>query len=135
MQRLLVDAMNVIGSRPTGWWRDRPAAVRELLARLQGWVAETGHEVVLVLDSAPADLPEGTHDGVAVVHAPRSGPDGADDRIVELVAADAAPATLEVVTADRHLRRRVQDLGAQVRGPRELLDQLDRMDRTDRQGR
>ena len=129
MSRILVDAMNVIGSRPTGWWRDRPAAVRELLARLQRWVAVTGHEVVLVLDSAPVDLPEGTHGGVSVFHASRSGPDGADDRIVELVAADAAPSTLEVVTADRHLGRRVRDLGAEVRGPRELLDRLDRLDR------
>ena len=34
-ERLIVDGMNVIGSRPTGWWRDRDGAKREFIARLQ----------------------------------------------------------------------------------------------------
>ena len=34
MTRWLVDGMNVIGSRPTGWWRDRPRAMRELVKDL-----------------------------------------------------------------------------------------------------
>ncbi len=123
--RLVVDAMNVIGSRPSGWWRDRPAAIRELLGRLQGLAAETPDEVVLVLDAAPPDLPEGDHDGVGVVHAARRGPDAADDRIVELVAADPRPSSLVVVTSDRDLRRRVTDLGAGVGSPGELLRRLD----------
>ena len=129
MPRLVVDAMNVIGSRPTGWWRDRPGAIRELLGRLQRWVATTGDEVVLALDSAPPDLPEGIHDGVEVVHAFRRGRDGADDRIVELVAADPSPSTILVVTADRRLRARVEELGAQAWGPHELLGRLDRSER------
>ena len=126
MLRLVVDAMNVIGSRPTGWWRDRPAAVRDLLGRLQSLVAVTGDDVVVVLDVPQPDLPEGTHGGVRVLHPRRRGRGAADDRIVELVAADPSPSTLLVVTADRRLRRRVLDLGAEVWGPHELLGRLDR---------
>lgn len=127
MPRLVVDAMNVIGSRPTGWWRDRPGAIRELLGRLQRLVATTGDEVVLVLDSAPPDLGEGTHGGVRVAHATRRGRDAADDRIVSLVAADPEPSSLLVVTSDRELGRRVSDLGAQVCGAGELLRRLDEL--------
>lgn len=127
MPRLLVDAMNVIGSRPTGWWRDRPGAIRELLGRLQRLVATTGDEVVLVLDSAPPDLGEAMHGGVWVVHATRRGRDAADDRIVSLVAADPEPPSLLVVTSDRGLRHRVTDLGAQVCGAGELLGRLDEL--------
>ena len=125
--RLLVDAMNVIGSRPTGWWRDRPGAIRELLARLQRLVATTGDDVVLVLDSAPADLAEAMHGQVLVAHTTRRGPDAADDRIVSLVAADADPSSLVVVTSDRELRRRVNELGAHVLGAGELWRHLDEL--------
>jgi selenocysteine lyase/cysteine desulfurase len=34
MTTLLVDAANVVGSRPDGWWRDRAGATARLLARL-----------------------------------------------------------------------------------------------------
>ena len=34
-RRLVVDAMNVIGTRPDGWWRDRDGAARRLIAALQ----------------------------------------------------------------------------------------------------
>ncbi len=125
MPRLVVDAMNVVGSRPTGWWRDRPAAVRQLLGRIQGLVAATGDEVVLVLDVAPPDLPEGTYDGVRVVHARRVGSDAADDRITELVAEDPSPSTLEVVSSDRELRRRVRAMGAGALSAQDLLRRLD----------
>ena len=76
MARLVVDGMNVIGSRPTGWWRDRPGAARTLLRQLQGLRAQhatSGDDLVLVLDGRPlSDLPEGTHEGVIVLYARRS---------------------------------------------------------------
>ena len=31
---LIIDAGNVIGSRPTGWWRDRPGAARRFTERV-----------------------------------------------------------------------------------------------------
>lgn len=114
--------MNVIGSRPDGWWRDRDGAVRRLLAALQELAATSGDEVTLVLDGRPlADVAEGDHGAVAVFYATRRGPNAADDRIVELVRADAEPDSLTVVTSDRELRRRVRELGASVEGARSVL--------------
>ncbi len=117
--------MNVVGSRPTGWWRDRPAALHELLNRIQRWAATAGHDVVVVLDVAPPDLGEGDHGGVSVVHARRAGSNAADDRIVELVGEDPEPSTLRVVSSDRQLRRRVRELGGGVWSAQDLLRRLD----------
>ncbi|MBW3602287.1 MAG: NYN domain-containing protein [Actinobacteria bacterium] len=126
--RLVVDGMNVIGSRPDGWWRDRDAAVRRLFAGLAALAAERGAGITLVLDGRPIEaLGEGRHQGVVVCYAGRAGRDAADDRIVGLVGADDAPASLVVVTADRELRERVEALGASTSGPRELLRRLDRL--------
>ncbi|MDQ1429362.1 MAG: hypothetical protein QOK39_2838, partial [Acidimicrobiaceae bacterium] len=74
--------------------------------------------------STVADLPPGSNGGLRVLHARRKGPNAADDRIVEEVAADLDPASLTVVTADRELSRRVRELGASVVGPSVLLAQL-----------
>lgn len=126
-RRLVVDGMNVIGSRPDGWWRDRDGAVRRLLSRLQRLHERDHDEVTLVLDGrALTDLPEGSHNGVRVLYARRRGRDAADDRIVETVAGDDDPASLQVVTSDRGLRARVAPLGARAVGARELLLRLDR---------
>jgi predicted RNA-binding protein with PIN domain len=111
----IVDAMNVIGSRPTGWWRDRGAAVHRLLDATRRFVSVTGEAVTLVVDGRPrADLPEGEHDGVRVVYASRPGANAADDRIVALVAACASASGIRVVTSDRRLQGRVRQLGARV---------------------
>ena len=69
MPRLVVDGMNVIGSRPDGWWRDRDGAVRRLLAKLQALAHTDGDDITLVLDGRPLpDVSEGEHDGVQVQH-------------------------------------------------------------------
>lgn len=121
---VLVDAANVIGSRPDGWWRDRVGAVKRLVDELQGWAIGHAGNVVVVVEGAVCDgVDEGAHGGVEVRHAARSGVDAADDRIVELVRA-ASHLEVEVVTADRELRRRVVAFGAQVIGPRTLFDRL-----------
>ena len=130
MAQVVVDGMNVIGSRPDGWWRDRAGAARRLHGRLAALGrAEPGTTLTLVLDGRPAaDLPEGTHDGVAVLYARRRGRNAADDRIVELVEGSANPALLEVITSDRDLARRVRALGASVVGAGSLLDRLDEIE-------
>ena len=121
-RRLVVDGMNVIGSRPDGWWRDRDGAVRKLLTRLQELASTSGDDTTLVLDGRPlTDVPEGDHGGVHVRYATRGGRNAADDRIVELVGADADPASITVVTSDRELAQRLRDLGAHVVGARTLL--------------
>ncbi len=121
MRRVIVDGMNVIGSRPDGWWRDRDGAVRRLHTRLVTRAREQDEDVILVLDGRPLDdLPEGVHDGIDVRYARRRGRDAADDRIVEVVAADDDPTALTVVTSDRGLADRVRALGASVTGARSL---------------
>jgi predicted RNA-binding protein with PIN domain len=115
---LVVDGNNVIGAVADGWWRDRPAAVRRLLARLQC----LGEPATLVLDVAQPDLPEGDHGGIAVRYATRRGRDGADDLIRDIVA-EATDA--RVVTSDRALRRDVEAVGAEVIGSGTFLAMLD----------
>ena len=116
-RRLLVDGNNVIGSRPDGWWRDRPAAARRLVSALEAAAARTGDVITVVFDGRPApDLPERLHAGVRVVYARRPGRDAGDDRIVEELSRDDDPASITVVTSDRDLTRRARELGAHVEG-------------------
>ncbi|MBQ0852754.1 MULTISPECIES: NTP pyrophosphohydrolase [Streptomyces] len=114
---VIVDAANVVGSVPDGWWRDRRGAaerVRDLLVPYadEGLPGRPGPlELVLVVEGGARGVT--SVPGVRVEAAPGSG----DDRIVELVAEHPDRARL-VVTADRELRRRVGELGAEVTGPR-----------------
>ena len=121
----VVDVANVMGARPDGWWRDRAGAALRLgreviaLARRDGSPAGTW---VLVLEgqarkAAPV-LADEAGAGVRVVSAPGSG----DDAVVGVVAeAVAAAQSCLVVTADRELRQRCEDLNASVVGPGWLL--------------
>lgn len=108
-ERWIVDGMNVIGSRPDGWWRDRPAAMRRLASEIARWAGD--REVTVVFDGKPFDLDA---EGVSVEFATRRGPNAADDDIVRMVGADPDPAGLRVVTSDHDLSRRVRELGAEV---------------------
>jgi hypothetical protein len=116
---LVVDAANVVGSRPTGWWRDRAGAARSFVARLRAAVASGRIDppVVVVLEGRARDgAPTGPADGVTVVHADGSG----DDALVDVVR-NSPDETVTLVTADRELRRRAEALGTQVVGPKWLL--------------
>ncbi|MGW2045641.1 NTP pyrophosphohydrolase [Streptomyces sp. NPDC001858] len=111
---VIVDAANVVGSVPDGWWRDRRGAAERLRDRLaaDGLPGHSGPaEIVLVVEGAARGVEPVP--GVRVEAASGSG----DDRIVELVAGAVGRPRL-VVTADRELRRRVSGLGADVTGPR-----------------
>jgi predicted RNA-binding protein with PIN domain len=120
--RWIVDGMNVIGSRPTGWWRDRPGAMRELVEELEAFAGRGGEPVTVVLDGRPFDL-EG--DRVDVRFASRRGRNAADDDIAALVEDDPEPGALSVVTSDGDLARRVRDAGAAVVGAGEFRRLLD----------
>jgi len=122
---LLVDAANVVGSRPTGWWRDRPGAARTFVDRVRSATASGRLEapVVVVLEgSARRGVEEGTADGVEVVHAPGEG----DDALADLAAAGVVDSGRQVilVSADRGLGQRVREVGGEVVGPGWLLDRL-----------
>ena len=117
---LLVDAANVVGSRPDGWWRDRAGAAARLVAALQALPGTAVHgtdveQVVVVLEGAARGGAAEGPGPVAVVHAPASG----DDALVERCAAGVL-----LVTADRGLAARAAARGAEVVGPRWLLDAL-----------
>jgi len=117
---LIVDVANVIGSRPTGWWRDRAGATRRFVERARAAVAdgELDIPVTLVVEGqARAGVDESDIDGVAVVPAPGAG----DDTIAAIAAAHDE---VVVVTADRGLADRVRAVGGEVVGPTWLLDRL-----------
>lgn len=121
---LIVDGNNVMGAIADGWWRDRPAAARRLLDRLQGYARSTRSPVVLMLDVPQPDLPAGNHDGVDVHYPDRRGRDAADDAIVQLLhAVDGEP--VEVVTSDWRLAEEARQLGASVVGARTFLTRIE----------
>jgi predicted RNA-binding protein with PIN domain len=111
VERHLVDGMNVIGSRPDGWWRDLDAAVIRLARCLAAWRAAEGVDVTVVFDGRP---PPGLSDvdlgGVQVAFAGKGR--SADDEIVRRVGTDPDPGSLRVVTSDRPLAERVRAAGA-----------------------
>ncbi|HEX2028940.1 MAG TPA: NYN domain-containing protein [Nitriliruptorales bacterium] len=117
-ERWIVDAMNVIGARPDGWWRDRAGAMRALVERLTANHHVTGRRYTVVAEggSVPDDLARHAGAGVHAVVAGRRGPDAADDRIVGLVRDSDEPQRLVVVTSDRELAARVEGLGARTVG-------------------
>lgn len=141
---LVVDAANVVGARPDGWWRDRLGAARRLRDQL-GTVARDG----IAAPDLPPELSPGGLDGLLpaialivegaarplatesagphwwaaglAVHAARH--DG-DTAVVDLAREQVASGRQTiVVSADRGLRRRLGD-GVHAVGPSWLLDQL-----------
>jgi hypothetical protein len=121
---LIVDAANVVGSVPNGWWKDRAGATERLRDALLP-VAEAGLpdaapelgppvQIVMVVEGAAKDI-RGVP-GVDVVSAPTTG----DDTIVEIIRDAPDGQVRAVVTADRELRARVEELGGLVVGPRNL---------------
>jgi len=121
--RWIVDAMNVIGTRPDGWWRDRDAAMARLVDLLERYVAETGDDVTVVFERKPNPPIRSTL--IEITHATKRGPDAADFVIVKLVEAHAAPRTLQVVTSDRWLGDRVSALGAAVSSSESFRSRID----------
>ena len=127
---IVVDVANVMGSRPDGWWRDRPGAAVRLHAELAALAARgrpvlpddtEPEEFVMVLEGATRAATariKAAGAGVRVVQADGSG----DDAIVALVR--ELPGRRVVVTADRELRRRCEAAGAEVFGPSWLIGLL-----------
>ena len=124
-RRWIVDGMNVIGSRPDGWWRDRRGAMERLVEQLRRHAEDTDEAVTVVFDGRPFEISAGIASAPRVVFASRAGRDAADDRIVELVAGDGEPAALLVVTSDRELSDRVRAHGADVVGARSFIRRLE----------
>ena len=85
-----VDGMNVIGTRPDGWWRDRDGAMLRLVDLLERWAAAEGEDVTVVFERPPRPPIRSTV--IEVAHAPRPGRDAADHEIVRRLRAQPRPA-------------------------------------------
>jgi predicted RNA-binding protein with PIN domain len=120
--RWIVDGMNVIGSRPDGWWRDRKAAMKRLSESLAAFAAETGEPLTVVFDGGPFDL---SAPPAEIEFASARGRNAADDDIARMVQQDAEPQSITVVTSDRDLAERVKAAGASVLGASQFRRRLD----------
>jgi predicted RNA-binding protein with PIN domain len=123
-ERWIVDAMNVIGSRPDRWWNDPDEAMRVFARSVDDHARTTGDDITVVFDKNPGRLPETTY--VDVVIARRRGPNAADYEIERLVAGAADPKRLRVVTSDRRLIDKVREDGANVTSSGTFRQRLDR---------
>lgn len=124
-RRWIVDASNVMGARPDGWWRDRPAALKRLFDEIADWRARVGEPVLMVCDGHPSEqLPEGTHRQVHVRYAHSTAPDAADHEIAAVVDQHDDPSSLVVASSDRELVERVRSAGASTEGAGRFLERL-----------
>ena len=112
--RWYVDGMNVIGTRPDGWWRDRDRAMHHLVDLLERWAAAENEDVVVVFERKPSPPIRSTV--IEVAHAPRPRRDAADDEIVRRLKLEELPGRVRVVTSDRWLANQASALGAAVHG-------------------
>ena len=118
--------MNVIGSRPDGWWKDPDGAVRDLVSELGEFSVRSDEDVTVVFDRRPPGMRAGRHSGVMVGFARERGRNAADHEIVRRVEGDRDRASLVVVTSDRELADRIRALGAGVEPARRFADRLER---------
>jgi predicted RNA-binding protein with PIN domain len=112
--RWIIDGMNVIGTRPDQWWRDRDAAMLRLVDTLERWAAAEGEDVVVVFERPPSPPIRSTV--IEVAHAPRPKANAADDEIVRRLKLEPHPDRVRVVTSDRWLADRASAEGASVLG-------------------
>jgi predicted RNA-binding protein with PIN domain len=121
--RWLIDGMNVIGTRPDGWWRDRHAAMVKLVDLLERWTALNGEDVTVIFERPPS--PPISSPLVTVAHAPKPRANSADDEIVKRIRADPSPQSIRVVTSDHSLADQARSLGASVEGSEAFRAQLE----------
>jgi len=119
----LVDGMNVIGTRPDAWWRDRHRAMVGLVDLLERWSAATGEDVTVVFEQPPR--PPIRSSVILVTHAPKPRRDSADDEIIRLLAEVTEPGAVRVVTSDQWLGDRARATGATVEAAAAFRSQLE----------
>jgi hypothetical protein len=122
--RWVIDAMNVIGSRPDGWWKDRRGAVGRLVEQVERWASGAGEPVTVVLERPPS--PPIVSDTVEIAWAPHPAPNSADAEIVRLLPRELEEdSEVTVVTSDRDLADQARSLGAGVEGAASFRRRLD----------
>ena len=137
----MIDAMNVIGSVPDGWWKDRDGALARLVDALVAF--DFDEWVVVVADGRPVPgLRAGTRGNVELRYAGHSAPDAADDEIiallvelrsglvelrsglVELGSGDVDHDPVTVVSSDAGLITRAEQFGARSQGVRSFRKRI-----------
>lgn len=135
---VVIDAANVIGSVPDGWWKDRAgaaarlldavaaASVRGLPAPLLGLPEDTWYpELVVVLEGQARSVPDPAAPNpagrVRVIRAGGSGDDAVAAAAEQLAAGEYR---VTVATSDRELADRSRSAGAAVIGSGRLRDEL-----------
>ena len=121
--RWIVDAMNVIGTRPDGWWKDRHGVMVSLVDQLERSLVSSGDDVTVVFERPPSPPIRSTL--IEVAHAPRPRPNSADDEIARQLEAYADPTNVRVVTSDRWLADRARAVGASVYPAEAFRNQID----------
>ncbi len=133
----MIDAMNVIGSVPDGWWKDRDGALARFVDALVAF--DFDEWVVVVADGRPVPgLRAGTRGNVELRYAGHSAPDAADDEIIALLVelrsglgesrsgdgddVDHDPVT--VVSSDAGLITRAEQFGARSQGVRSFRKRI-----------
>ncbi|HEY7947955.1 MAG TPA: NYN domain-containing protein [Acidimicrobiales bacterium] len=121
----IVDGMNVIGTRPDGWWRDRGAARERLVAEVAR-LGDIEGRATVVFDgrAAAGEVERAAQAGVSIVFAP-GGPNAADDAIVEIVSVLDRPGDTTVVTSDRGLVERLGRFGVKIERAKTFRSRLD----------
>ena len=119
--RWIVDAMNVIGTRPDGWWKDRERARVLLVEQLERWTSVHA-DVVSVVFEHPTSIRSSS---ITIHHAPKAAANSADDEVVRLVSSHDRPEEIHVVTSDATLAERVRQAGATVYAAAKFRDLID----------
>ncbi len=121
----VVDGMNLIGSRPDGWWRDRAGARRRLVGELAPLVGPDV-EVTVVFDGrpGPGEIEEAAAVDITARFAP-GGPNAADHAIVALLPSLGDGADVTVVTSDAALADSVRRAAVAVVGVRAFRERLE----------
>jgi uncharacterized protein YaiI (UPF0178 family) len=117
--------MNVIGSRPDGWWRDRDQAIARLVAQVDRWAERGDERVTVVLEREPRE--QFAPERVEVAWASERGADAADREILLRLPDWLAEDEVIVVTSDRDLRAKAKAAGAEVSPSRPFRAELDRL--------
>jgi predicted RNA-binding protein with PIN domain len=119
----VVDAMNVIGSKPDGWWRDRAAAIERLVAQVDRRAADGAERVTVMLEHEPRDPLQAER--VEVAWARSGGANAADREILARLPEWLAEDEVVVVTSDRDLKAKAVAAGAAVVSSRPFRTELD----------
>jgi uncharacterized protein YaiI (UPF0178 family) len=119
----VVDAMNVIGSKPDGWWRDRGRAIEGLVGQVDRWAEDGEERVTVMLEHEPRRELEAER--VEIAWASSGGANAADREILARLPDWLAEGEVVVVTSDRDLATKARAAGAEVVPSRPFRAELD----------